>query len=213
MTTRSIASVVGLFAPFRKKRLYLQSRESFYESKNYLTSYGRLSSLIHKSSANTLATEKTIKFYGLEFGVSLKKAIKHLGKPNFAGKGRHLLRKHRVIYYRITIAGVKCLLQLHFLHDQFFLGLIELRSSGNEIKRDVSQLIKRKYGLTDENWTGQIRDNSGNQIELKNDIIPYIVYCWGDYDNKESISLQLDEWQLKKQRYYDKKSDLLLEMI
>lgn len=213
MTTRSMTSFMGLFAPFRKKRLYLQSREAFYEGRNYLTSFSKLSSLVHKSSANTLATEKPIKFYGLDFGISLKKAINHLGKPNYAGKGSHLLRKHRVIYYRITIAGVNCILQLHFLHDQFFLGLIELRSANQEMKREVTQLIKTKYGSEDGDWNGQISDARGNQIELKDDIVPYIVYCSGDRDLKNSIVIQLDQWQAKKQRYYDKKSDLLLEMI
>ncbi len=213
MTTRSMTSFMGLFAPFRKKRLYLQSRESFYEGRNFLTSYSRLSSLIHKSSANNLATDKPIKFYGLDFGISLKKAVKHLGKPNYAGKGSHLLRKHRVIYYRITIARVNCILQLHFLHDQFFLGLIELRTSKKEMKREVTQLIKTKYGSENEEWNNQIADKQGNQIELKDDIVPYIIYSSGDRDLKSSISFQLEQWQNKKQKYYDKKSDLLLEMI
>ena len=212
MTTWSMTSFIGQFMPFKKKRLYLQSRESFYEGRNYLTSYSRLSSFVQNSSANNLATDKPIKFYGLDFGVSLKEAINHLGKPNYAGKGSHLLRKHRVIYYRIAISGVKCILQLHFLHDQFFLGLMELRTADQTLKKEVTKLIKTKYG-TDQDWSGTINDNRGNHIELKNDIIPYIVYCSGDRDIKASITMQLEQWQARRRKFYDKQSDLLLEMI
>jgi len=213
MTTRSMTSFIGQFMPFKKKRLYLQSRESFYEGRNYLTSYSRISSFVHNSSANSLATDKPIKFYGLDFGISLKRAISHLGKPNYAGKGSHLLRKHRVIYYRISITGVKCILQLHFLQDQFFLGLIELRTSEKSLRQEVTRLVKMKYGSEDQAGSGLIKDDRGNHIELKDDIVPYIVYCSGDREIRATIAMQLEQWQAKRRKFYDKQSDLLLEMI
>lgn len=214
MTAQSISSFMGMITSFSKKKSrYLQSRESFYESRNFLSTYSRVSSIVQDTSTNSLTTDKTIKFYGLDFGVSIKKAMEHLGKPNYVSKANTLLRKHKTIFYRISIAQVKCILQLHFVQDQFFLGLIEIRSTEKEVKREVTQLIKQKYGIDQEQWTGAIYDGDKHQIELKNDIVPYIVYKSGDADLKESIRFQLAQNHAKKQKYYDKRSDLLLEMI
>lgn len=214
MTTQSITSFMGLIVPFSKKKYrYLQSRESFYEGRNFLSSYSRLSSIVKYTSTNDLDTKKSIKFYGLDFGISMKKAIGHLGKPNYVSKHSTLLRKHKAIYYRINIAQVKCILQLHFLNDQFFLGLIEIRSSDEQVKNEVTSLISRKYGMEDGRWNGSIKDASDNRIELKDDIVPYIVYLSGDEQIRESIQLQMAQQSKKKLKYYEKRSDLLLEMI
>lgn len=214
MTTQSITSLMGLFAPFtRKRNRYLQSRESFYEGRNYLSNYGRLQSLVNGTSTNQISTKKNIKFYGLNFGASLKQAKSHLGKPNYSSKKSSLLTKHKAVYYRITIAKVKCILQLHFLHDQFFLGLIEIRNSNEEFKREVAELIRKKYGIDNESWVGKIVDGAHHKIELKNDIVPYIVYQSGNQDTKEIIQFQIAQTNLSKQKHYDKRSDLILEMI
>lgn len=214
MTTQSITSLMGLFAPFtRKRNRYLQNRESFYEGRNYLSNYGRLQSLVSGTSTNQISTQKAIKFYGLDFGASLKQAINHLGKPNYTSKRSSLLNKHKSIYYRITIARVKCILQLHFLHDKFFLGLIEIRSFSQEFKKEVADLIRKKYNIDNENWVGKIVDGGKHKIELKNDIVPYIMYQSGNEDLKEQIRLELTKFSHTKQKYYDKRSDLILEMI
>lgn len=214
MTTQSIASYVGSLMPFRKKKYrYLQSRESFYESRNYLASPGRLSSFIDRTSTNDLEAKKPIRFYGLEFGTSMKVTLDHLGKPNYMSKKSALLKKHVTIYYRITIAQVKCILQLHFLQDQFFLGLIEIRNATQEMKQEVMRLIKRKYNVDDDQWRGSICDADNHQIELKDDIVPYIVYKSGHEKINESIAVQLASITKVRQRYYEKRSDLFLEMI
>lgn len=214
MTTQSITSLMGLFAPFVKKRnRYLQSRESFYEGRNYLSNVERLQSLVSGTSANQISTSKTIRFYGLNFGTSLKQATRHLGKPNYTSKKNSLLSKHRTIYYRITISKVKCILQLHFLHDQFFLGLIEIRSFGLGFKKEVADLIRKKYSIDNESWVGKIVDNTSHKIELKNDIVPYIVYQSGDKEVRDNIRLQLQQMSTYKEKHYNKRSDLILDMI
>ncbi len=214
MTTQSITSLMGLLVPFaRKRNQYLQSRESFYEGRNYLSNYGRLESLVSGTPTDQIATKKDIKFYGLSFGSSLKQAISHLGKPNYTSKNNSILSKHKTIYYRITISRVKCILQLHFLHDHFFLGLIEIRSVNEEFKKEVADLIRKKYGIDNTNWIGKIVDGTQHRIELKNDIVPYIVYQSGHEDIREAIQLQLSKLDLSKQKIYEKRSDLILEMI
>ena len=214
MTAKSVSSFMGAFFSFSKKKSrYLQSRESFYESRNFLSNFSRLSGIVQNTSTNSLSTDKAIKFYGLEFGVSARQAIDHLGKPNYVSKNSSLLKRHKALFYRITIAQVKCILQLHFVHDQFFLGLIEIRSTEKAVKREVAQLVKQKYGIEQAQWTGVINDQHQHQIELKNDIIPYIVYKSGNQDVKDIIRFQMAQINDKKQKYYDKRSDLLLEMI
>ncbi|GAB5527657.1 MAG: hypothetical protein Roseis2KO_55290 [Roseivirga sp.] len=214
MTTQSITSLMGLFAPFtRKRNRYLQSRESFYEGRNYLSNAERLKSFVSGTSTDQIITRKPIKFYGLEFGTSVKEATSHLGKPNYTSKKSSLLSRHKTIYYRINIAQVKCILQLHFLHDEFFLGLIEIRSFGLEFKKEVADLVRKKYNIDNENWEGKIVDDARHKIELKNNVVPYIVYQSGNSEIKESIRLQLEEKHLYKRKHYDKRSDLILEMI
>jgi hypothetical protein len=205
---------MGLLVPFRRRRnRYLQNRENFYEGRNYLSSYGKLKALVSGTSINQMTTQKPVKFYGLDFGTSLKEVRTHLGKPNYISRKHSLLSKHKTIYYRITIAQVKCILQLHFLQDRFFLGLIEMRSSSEEFKSEVTDLIRQKYGVENKNWVGKIVDESNHKVELKDDIVPYIVYESGDSEVREWIRQEIAESNLSKQRYYDKRSDLILDMI
>lgn len=213
MTAQSITSFMGHIVPGSKKKRYLLSRQRFYETRNYLSSIDKLSSLVRSTSANSLQTKKSIRFYGLEFGLSLKEAIAHLGKPNFMSKNPIVLKRHQVIYYRISIAQVKCLLQLHFLHDQFFLGLIEVRNSNGEMRQNVTGLIKEKYGIENKQWDGCITDSRGYKIEFKNDIIPYITYYSNAPQIKELIKLQLETLEAERTRHYKKQSNLLLDMI
>lgn len=214
MTIQSITSLMGLLVPFRRRRnRYLQNRENFYEGRNYLSSYGKLKALVSGTSINQIATQKPIKFYGLEFGATLKEARVHLGKPNYVSRKNTLLSRHKTIYYRITIAQVKCILQLHFLHDRFFLGLIEMRSSSEVFKSEVIDLIRQKYGVKNKNWVGKIVDDCNHKVELKDDIVPYIVYESGDAEVREWIRQEIAETNLTRQKYYDKRSDLILDMI
>ena len=214
MTTQSITSLMGLFVPFSKRRnRYLQNRESFYEGRNYLSNYERLKSLVSGTATDQISTKKHIKFYGLDFGATLKEATNHLGKPNYIGKKSSIISKHKTIYYRITISEVKCILQLHFLQDKFFLGLIEIRRASEEFKREVTDLIRKKYSIDNDNWVGKIVDDRMHKIELKDDIVPYIVYQSGHVAVKESIKVEMDDMIDSKQKFYDKRSDLILEMI
>ena len=214
MTPQSIAALLGLLIPLRKSRnRYLQSRQSFYNSRNYLTSTERVERLVNNTSTNQLSTDKSIQFYGLNFGVSYKDAIKRLGKPNYVSGQHAILKRYKTVYYRISIAQVNCILQLHFVQDTFFLGLIEIRNNTPELIKEVTSLIRKKYQIEDEDWAKQIVDGHKNWIELRNDVVPYIIYQSGNPDILSMLKGQLISHNNKKKEYYDKRSSLLLDAI
>jgi hypothetical protein len=199
---------------FRKKSLrYKISRRDFYEGRNFLNSQTRILNLIHQKSNNIFEIERPIRFYGLSFGVDQKKAIKHLGKPNYSTHVKLPLKNHKILFYRLTISNVKCVLQLHFLDNAFFLGVIEQKNAFSIDDQEIANLVRHKYGVEDIHWVGSIQDSNKNSIEISKGAVQRIVYSTGDSDMIQNIKYQLLQLEDKKEKYSQLRSELMLEMI
>lgn len=196
-----------------KKRLYRQSRVDFYQGKNALSSHTTLNSVININNLDARSTEKNIQFYGLTFGQSIKDTIQKLGKPNYIDKRKLVSKNQKTIYYRLTIKGVKCILQMHYYKDQFFFGKMEISSSSVDIKKDLGQLVCQKYGITSENWTGSIIDSSNNIVLIKDNFIPNMSYISGDKDLFEQIRIELASVEKVNKYRRSGQTELLLDMI
>lgn len=199
---------------FRKKSLrYKISRRDFYEGRNFLNSEGRILNLIHQKSSNIFQIERPIRFYGLSFGVDQKKAIRHLGKPNYIANVKLPLKHHKILYYRLSISHVKCVLQLHFLNNIFFLGVIEQKNAFDTSEQEISNLVRHKYGVDDINWVGTIKDTNKNSIEISNGAVQRLVYTSGDSSIIENIKHQLLQSEAQTENYSRLRSELMLDMI
>ncbi|MFY0591046.1 hypothetical protein [Roseivirga sp.] len=198
----------------KKRKRYHQSRVDFYEGRNALVSSSSFSKLFNTYNIDTtLKTDKPIRFFGLEFGQTLKETIKKLGKPNYKDKRTFCLNKHATIYYRLSIKEVKCILQIHFYQDQFFFGKMEIRSSNPQAKRDIGALVCQKYGISEKDWIGSIADEQGNNIEIKQNIVPSVTYLTGNKELIKSIKQELAP--VKKPKRYSRleQTELLLDMV
>jgi hypothetical protein len=199
---------------FRKKSLsYKSSRRDFYEGRNFLGQQGRINTIIQSTNLSLLDIEKPIKFYGLVFGTQYKAAIKHLGKPNYISNEKLVITDIKTIFYRITISGVKCILQLHFYEKQFFLGVIEMTNSFINQENGISKLVRDKYGITDSNWEGLIQDIDKNTIELNTGLVQRIIYTSGNPEVRSRIKTQIDTLEAKKRKYTLVRNKLILDMI
>ena len=198
----------------KKRRRHHQSRVDFYEGRNALVSKTSFESIFNSHNLDTaLSTNKSIRFFGIRFGQSLKEAIKKLGKPNYKDQRPLSLKQHNTIYYRLTIKEVKCILQLHFYQDSFFFGKMEIRSSNPQIKRDIAELVCQKYGVSEKNWIGSIFDENGHKINIKQNIIPSVSYVTGDQEIIVAIKTELAA--VKTQKRYGRlaQAELLLDMV
>lgn len=200
---------------FRKKGLqYRVNRRDFYEGRNYLSNQSRLLNLFDNlRTPQEFRTEKNIRFYGFNFGRSRKAAIKHLGRPNYCFAKKSLLNNHCVLFYRVTLNKVKCVLQLHFIDDEFFLGIIETRSTGQAVQREIASLIRQKYKVSDSQWTGKIIDASNHSIEMTDGMIQRIIYLSGFTEHKQKIQAQIEKIKKIRQDHGMLRHEMILEMI
>lgn len=195
------------------QRYYDSTRQSFYEARNILSGMKGFEQFITSRSTHHVKSYKPINFYGLAFSSSRKQAVKHLGKPNYQLKTQFGIKKHEVLFYKITIHQVKCILQLHF-HDQlFFMAAIELRSQKTDFNRRVIDLIRRKYDIDEAHWNGKVIDGSGHTIETRNNINPYVVYRTGDQDVLDNIQFHVDNLAYHRQRKEENELEFLLDIF
>lgn len=196
-----------------RSKHYRYSRKSFYEGRNEFSSLNRFKQLEKLGTTDFFKTKAEIQFYGLSFDTGIRNAIKHLGKPNYSLNPASRLKDHTLFFYKLTIGKVKCIIQIHFFHNRFFAAVIELRSERKDFKRKVARLIKRKYGIKDPDWTGQIMDKHDNRIELKDDVIPYILFKTGHQKTIDNIQFHISKLSYKMESQADRELGFLLHII
>lgn len=198
---------------FRQSKLYKQSKKEFYEGRNLLTSSSSFSQLFVNHKLESQPSQKNIKFYGLAFGAKTKECRKRLGKPNFIDSRSLVIKGLKTFFYRIQIKGVKCILQVHFYQDQFFFGQMEIREGNLEIKKQISQLLCQKYEIESEHWQGAIVDHEGNQLLIKEDIIPSISYLTSNQQILGNIKQTLLNKVKEKNLSFNQKFEWLLDIV
>ncbi|GEM_PF-797503 len=215
MEVPSFVDIVVPFASFlgKKSKYYLETREDYYEARNILPDSASFERLSIESKTEERKTQTTIKCYGLDFGSSVKESITSLGKPNYISKRTSFLRDHDILFYKVNISKVKCILQLHFFQDQFFLGVIELRSDRKDFKSRVTDVLMQKYDVPKNIWTGRLSDPQQNTIEMRANMVPYIVYRFGDRLLNQRLQFQFanNTHQLRKEA--DKELDFLFNVV
>ena len=164
----------------KRVKAYGQTKKDFYESRIYLQNLEKLNHIFNRDLRGALRTDKEITFYGIKFGYSCKETSRKLGKPNYRVSENRILNDHQIFFYRLKIATVNCILQMHFLNDSFFLGVIEMRTGKIELKNRLFELIQRKYQIESPIGGELIADNLGNTIYVKEDVVPFVTYSSGD---------------------------------
>lgn len=209
----NVNSLWSTIFTFRKKsHRYKISRRDFYEGRNFLNSQERILNLIRQRDINSLSTERQIRFYGLSFGSTQKAAIKHLGKPNYSTKEK-ILTEHSILFYRITIGNIQCVLQLHFLKNEFFLGVIEQKNAFSLTDYEIAKLIRNKYGVQDNQWTGIIYDQHQNRVEITQGPVQRIIYSSSDTNLYQSIKYQLLQLDDRSNKFSHLRAQVMLDMI
>ncbi len=196
-----------------KVHSYGQTKRDFYESRIYLRNVNKLASTFNLNQLDGLATEKTVSFYGIRFGYSLKDTILKLGKPNYRTSESKLFKDHKIIFYRLKISTVNCILQLHFKDGLFFLGIIEMRTGDKHLKERLFDLIHQKYGIKEKQISKPIRDIHGNQIIIKEDVVPYVVYTTGNRQMREGILSTISKIKEHPEKIRSGNQSILLDMI
>tara|TARA_R110001592_G_scaffold67956_1_gene208207 strand:+ start:640 stop:1272 length:633 start_codon:yes stop_codon:yes gene_type:complete len=204
----------GLFIFRNKSQRYKVSKSDFYEGKNFLANQSRLLNLTKNlRNTNEISTDKNIRFYGIDFGQTVKDAIQHLGKPNFTSRRKSALKNHKLLFYRITICNINCILQLHFLKEEFFLGVIEVKNTSNKIHKEITDLVRKKYQVEQEDWVGTLRDNENNTLEIKEGMVQRMTYLSGNQAIRNEIQSHVEKINALKEKHGQLNHDMILKMI
>lgn len=215
MQSLSMNSLFGGLFIFRNKgQRYKVSKSDFYEGKNFLANQSRLLNLTKNlRNTNEVSTDKDIRFYGINFGQSVKDAIQHLGKPNYISRKKSALKNHKTLFYRITVCNVNCILQFHFLKDKFFLGVIEVKNTSVKIHKEITDLVRKKYHVEQEDWVGILKDRLNNTLEIKEGMIQRMTYLTGNQEVRDEIQLQVEKIHVLKEKHGQLNHDMILKMI
>ena len=170
---------------YRKTKRYEQTRREFYQSRNLLNTPASFQQVFTNHRSQSQESHKEIKFYGLRFNSTTKECKKCLGKPNFIDAKQEIITGINTYFYRLQIKGVKYILQIHFYKDCFFYAQMEIREGNLKIKKEIRNLIYRKYEIESLTSFGAIIDSNNNQLLLKEDIVQNITYITG---NKQILS-------------------------
>jgi len=213
MIISTVSGWLGLPIFSQQRGNYGQTKRDFYESRIYLQNLDKLANLFKSVRPTDLYTEKAISFYGINFGYSIKDTTNKLGKPNYRTTEKRLFNDHRIIFYRLKISNVNCILQLHFIDDTFFLGAIEMRTGNKELREGLFDLIKQKYEIKEAVVNNFVQDSSGSQIHVREDVIPYVIYTTGNSEIKEILLSSAKQPVEKMNRNQVYKGSLLLDVI
>lgn len=215
MPLLKMSSIFGVpFISRKNHGRYNVSRSDFYEGENYLANQSRLLNLTNNlRNNNEINTEKNIKFYGVNFGESVKSVLRHLGKPNYISRKKSVLKNHKILFYRIMLKNVKCILQFHFLDDQFFLGVIEVKNNQEHVQKEISNLVREKYAISNTDWVGTIKDNSDNTIDIQEGMIQRMTYLSGDSVLRSEIRAQVNRIIEIKEKHGQLNLDMILKLI
>jgi hypothetical protein len=213
MTLATVSNWLGLPILSQKSRAYGQTKRDFYESRIYLQNLEKLTTIFNSVTPANIYTEKQITFYGIDFGNSIKDVINKLGRPNYKTSENRLFNDHRIIFYRLKISSVNCILQLHFINNSFFLGVVEMRTGNKELKESLFDLIKQKYKINESVVNSFVQDNSGSRIQVREDVIPYVVYTTGDPQLKNLLLSSAKQLIPVATNHQLQRQSLLLDMI
>ena len=197
----------------KKSRLYKQSKKDFYTGKNLLTSSSSFGQIFKNHRLESQQANKSIKFYGLEFGSSTKTCRKRLGKPNYIERESSVMGGLKAYFYRLRMKGIRCILQIHFYQDQFFFGQMEIREGNTALKNDINKLLCEKYGIETGVWHGTIADKDNNQLIIKEDTVPNITYVTGDQVLLQDIRQSLIKKLKTKDVTFNQRLEWLIDAI
>lgn len=209
--------LLRLFSPslgrFKRRKMYREDKADFYRNKNALVAKSVINNAISRTSSSVFKTQKRINFYGIAFGSTLKACKKKMGKPNYHIKKTNVLEGQQILFYRLRIAKVKCVLQLHFFNDQFFFGQLSLKHNTGYISDDLVKIVREKYGLPDNKDFELIEDDKQNQIEFLEGMAPCIRYTSGDEPLLAEIRTALYSAHRKHKIKQVRQEEMLLDLV
>lgn len=203
---------LSLFSSHRNRKLYYLGKEDFYQTRNALNVASSFN--FHKDVyQENHGTTKDIRFYGLSFGKSKKEVTRVFGKPNFVQKKGLPLSSQITLFYKFSVKGMKCILQLHLYNDKLFFCQIQLRNADNNIREGFLNLFRTKYQAPSLNWNETIEDEVGSKIALKDDVVPKVNFFSNDKELWKEIKHELNEQASKTQNEIYNKHEIALKWI
>lgn len=176
---------------YYKNNQYL-SHFDYYESLCEQISLKQIERSISDKCINCVNTERKISFNAIEFGTSLKKTIKELGKPRFMMKSQDNANITYMVYRKKFFENKASVLFI-YAADKLISGSFIFDIANSNIISDVEELIYHKYFPNSDFRPETICDNNFNSIEINHGVHYKINFYTGDKSvlhllSKESIA-------------------------
>ena len=146
-------------------------------------------SRIFQSKNTALPSSLPVAFRELKFGDSPKIVSRKLKLPRYIIENYGIASQ--IYFYKETINHHRAIIQLHFLHEEFFCACYTFRHESNGEQIRIKKMLFEKYarlnGNTFEKCNALI-DSLGNIIFIYDNITLNIFYLWGNEKIEKVIS-------------------------
>ena len=182
------------FRSSKKKKQSKSKGESYYDRENVIQNEFELSKVLrYLDAADALKTKSSILLLEHELAsVNKNSLFTEFGKESFLLKPNSGISGHEIYFYHISSDGLRFLVQLHFIDDNFFFAANKVYSDmflSDSDKEKIISRIKIKYFREDNIEEDElvIVDNEGNVLYTRDNVYYFIRYL---ANNKTSQGLK-----------------------
>lgn len=189
--------------------------DKYYEAKCNIGNLEYIKRAVDNSSRDIKSTNKSIKMFHLNFGLTELEVMKKLGKPSYKLRKRVMGHVHKIFFYRVESAGFLSFVQIHFFDNTFYKGKCYVKNTSSDSKSRIERVISEKYLNTSvehiQNYA--ITDQHNNRLEVDDSVHFLLSYTSGDSALKEKIYQLVDKQQYMKDQKESKEYNLLFETL
>ena len=121
-----------------------------------------------------------ISMMSIKWGSSKKTVTRLVGNPRYSTKTLADAASE-ILFFKRQIAEEKAIIQCHFFKDQFFYSHIDFVTSLSRENKKVQEMVRQKYGLEEEKYSGNIviADPCGNKLIVEDNVYLRLNYMTG----------------------------------
>jgi hypothetical protein len=157
------------------------SNKEYYQQFHVFNTLKDLEKLLDHGPEHHIASRIAVNFNVMAFGDSRKEVRKKLGKPLHRIDNSANLPGHEKLFYKLNFGVFTAVSQMHFLHDEFFLGQYFFNRIELSKLTLTKELLIQKYAgqPVDDVDNFIIYDQHQNKIRVTNESFGIVHYISG----------------------------------
>lgn len=189
--------MLSIFKFLKKKKQKASHSSSYYEQENLIASVNNLVSIYERTPS--LTTQNHLLFQDLHLDqINMENMEEKLGEESYILDNTKQITGHHVYFYRKYADKFNLVLQVHFLHGQFFFAATKIGAGAHisaSEKQTIAQTVLKRFPdvtIPENGLEFEIMDVEGNILYSTDQLYYYLNYALHPDKNKHLKSLMND---------------------